>query len=46
MAMAHMFFAVYPLVVGYSAYALVFSKFKSWYSWGLSSLVGFIYAFG
>jgi len=45
-AMDHVFYVVYPLVVGYSMHALVYSKYTSWYSWFLSSLVGFIYAFG
>ena len=35
-----------PLMVGYASYSLLQLKFKSWYSWILSSLVGFIYMFG
>eukprot|EP00614_Pseudopedinella_elastica_P008783 CAMPEP_0172608176 /NCGR_PEP_ID=MMETSP1068-20121228/28275_1 /TAXON_ID=35684 /ORGANISM="Pseudopedinella elastica, Strain CCMP716" /LENGTH=523 /DNA_ID=CAMNT_0013411357 /DNA_START=14 /DNA_END=1585 /DNA_ORIENTATION=+ len=42
----HVFMGVYPLILGYSCYMLNSSKFKSFYSWIISSLVGFIYAFG
>jgi hypothetical protein len=44
--MDHVFLVVYPLAVGYSLHALVYAKHTSFYSWGLSSLVGFVYAFG
>ena len=42
----HLLYVVAPLVFGYSAYSLVQGRHKGWYSWILSSLVGFIYAFG
>lgn len=45
-AMNHLSFVIYPGVVGYALYALAYSKFKSWYSWFINSLVGFIYVFG
>ena len=45
-AMDHLMFLVVPLVAGYSAFALTHYKYKSWYSWVVSSLVSFIYAFG
>ena len=35
-----------PLVTGYAFYSLNVHKHKGWYSWIISSLVGFIYAFG
>jgi hypothetical protein len=35
-----------PLMVGYALYSLFYAKHKSWYSWVLSSMVGFVYAFG
>jgi phosphate/sulfate permease len=37
---------IYPLVIGYAIYSLIYKTHKSWYSWILSSLVGFIYTFG
>lgn len=37
---------IYPLVIIYAAYSLIYETHKSWYSWILSSLVGFIYTFG
>ena len=45
-AMTHLLYAVIPLVVGYACYSLVHSKHKSWYSWVVTSLTGFVYAFG
>jgi len=45
-AMKYMSFIIYPLVVGYSIYSLIYETHKSWYSWILSSLVGAVYAFG
>jgi hypothetical protein len=37
---------VVPLVVGYASYSLVHSSHKGWYSWVVTSLTGFVYAFG
>lgn len=37
---------LFPLMVGYAMYSLFYAKHKSWYSWVLSSMVGFVYAFG
>lgn len=45
-AMRYLSYVLYPLVIGYSIYALVKESHKSWYSWILSSLVGAVYAFG
>lgn len=42
----HLLFVTMPLVTGYGAYSLVHMKHKSWHSWILSTLVGFIYMFG
>jgi hypothetical protein len=39
-------YALYPLVIGYSIYALLYETHKSWYSWVLGSLVGAVYTFG
>lgn len=35
-----------PLMLGYACFSLFYARHKSWYSWVLSSLVGFVYAFG
>ncbi|KAF0700308.1 Aste57867_9121 [Aphanomyces stellatus] len=45
-AVAHVSYVMYPLLVGYAAYQLLYSEHKSWYSWVLSSLTSFVYAFG
>ncbi|GMH64768.1 hypothetical protein TL16_g04038 [Triparma laevis f. inornata] len=45
-ATSHLLYVTMPLMVGYASYSLLQLKFKSWYSWILSSLVGFIYMFG
>jgi Cleft lip and palate transmembrane protein 1 (CLPTM1) len=45
-ATSHLMHLVVPLVVGYAAYSLLYRTHKSWYSWVLNSLVGFVYAFG
>ncbi|KXZ49948.1 hypothetical protein GPECTOR_18g106 [Gonium pectorale] len=45
-AMKYLSYALYPLVIGYSIYALMYKTHKSWYSWVLSSLVGAVYMFG
>lgn len=46
MAMSHLGFVAFPLVVGYACYSLLYDQHKSYYSWVLSSLTGFVYAFG
>jgi hypothetical protein len=45
-AMRYLSFALYPLIIGYSIYSLVYDKHKSWYSWVLASLTGSVYTFG
>ena len=45
-AMRYLSYALYPLVLGYAVYALMYQTHKSWYSWVLNSLVGAVYAFG
>jgi hypothetical protein len=45
-AMKYLGWVLYPLVAGYSVYALMYETHKSWYSWILSSLVGAVYCFG
>jgi hypothetical protein len=45
-ASVYLSYALYPLVIGYSIYSLMYKTHKSWYSWILSSLVGAVYMFG
>lgn len=37
---------LYPLVICFGVYTLVYREHKSWYSWVLSSLTGCVYTFG
>ena len=37
---------LYPCVLGYAIYALIYEKHTSWYSFILNSLVGAVYTFG
>eukprot|EP00892_Ulva_mutabilis_P004689 jgi/Ulvmu1/2592/UM014_0043.1 len=45
-ATRYMSYVLFPLIVGYFIYSLVYDKHKSWYSFVLQSLVGCVYAFG
>lgn len=46
MAMHYLSFALYPLVIGYAIYSLIYNKHKSWYGWILESLTSAVYMFG
>ncbi|KAA8496006.1 CLPTM1-like membrane protein cnrB [Porphyridium purpureum] len=46
MAMRYLSYLIYPLVIAYSVYSLVYKEHRGWYSWLISSLVGAVYAFG
>ena len=45
-AMVYMSYVLYPLVLCYFVYSLVYNTHKSWYSFILTSLVGSVYTFG
>jgi hypothetical protein len=46
MAIKYLIIASIPLLLGYSFWSLKYRQHKSWYSWILRSLVGFVYTFG
>jgi hypothetical protein len=45
-AVANLTMILYPLVVGWSLYALRHYTYKSWYSWLISNLANAVYTFG
>lgn len=45
-ASVYLSYVLFPLVIGYSVYTLIYESHKSWYSWVLNSLVGAVYTFG
>jgi hypothetical protein len=45
-AFQYLSYALYPLLGCYTIYALVYEEHKSWYSFILGTLVGFVYTFG
>lgn len=44
--MYYLSFVLYPVVIGYAIYSLIYHPHKSWYSWTLNSAVNAVYAFG
>ena len=44
--MNYMFYLAIPLIGCYAVYSLFYNEHKSWYSFILNTLVGFIYTFG
>ena len=38
--------AIYPLLICYGIYSLIYQEHKGWYSWILSMLYGFLLTFG
>lgn len=45
-AFKYLGYILYPCLLGYSIYSLLYETHKSWYSYILGTIVGFIYAFG
>lgn len=45
-AFRYLSWALYPLLIGYAIYSLVYEEHKGWYSWVLSMLYGFLLTFG
>jgi hypothetical protein len=45
-AMTYLSWILFPLVLCYAAYSLVYETHKSWYAFILSALVGSVYTFG
>lgn len=45
-ATRYLYYALCPLLVGYTIYSLLYLEHKGWYSFTISTLVGFIYLFG
>ena len=45
-AIKYLTIAALPLLFGYCLWSLKYKEHKSWYSWLLKSLVGFVYTFG
>eukprot|EP00127_Corallochytrium_limacisporum_P007300 Clim_evm41s246 gene=Clim_evmTU41s246 len=46
LAFSYLSYALYPIVVIYSVYSLMYNEHKSWYSFILNTVVGIIYMFG
>ncbi|KAF8354062.1 hypothetical protein PRIPAC_95685 [Pristionchus pacificus] len=46
LAFKYLSWALYPLLVGYAIYSLMYVEQKGWYSWVLNMLYGFLLTFG
>jgi Cleft lip and palate transmembrane protein 1 (CLPTM1) len=46
LAYRYLSWLAYPLLAGYAIYSLYYDEHKSWYSYVLKTLVGFVYMFG
>jgi hypothetical protein len=46
MAFKYLSWLLFPLVVGYACYLLTYHEQKSWYSFSLSTIYGFLLTFG
>ncbi|KAJ3143927.1 hypothetical protein HK101_002945 [Irineochytrium annulatum] len=45
-AFKYLSYVFYPLLVGYAIYSVMYEEHKSWYSYIVGTLVGFVYMFG
>jgi hypothetical protein len=45
-AMKYIYTVFYPLIFGFAMYSLIEKEHSGWYSYSVSTLVGFVYAFG
>eukprot|EP00163_Fabomonas_tropica_P004465 TRINITY_DN1393_c0_g1_i2.p1 TRINITY_DN1393_c0_g1~~TRINITY_DN1393_c0_g1_i2.p1 ORF type:complete len:366 (+),score=107.18 TRINITY_DN1393_c0_g1_i2:1123-2220(+) len=46
LAMKYLSYVLYPLLIAYAIYSLVYDSHKSWYSYFLGTAVGAVYTFG
>ncbi|XP_075224777.1 putative lipid scramblase CLPTM1 [Lycorma delicatula] len=46
LAFKYLSWALYPLLIGYAVYSLLYQEHKGWYSWVLNMLYGFLLTFG
>ncbi len=46
MAFKYLSWILFPLVIGYACYLLMYHEQKSWYSFALSTMYGFLLIFG
>ncbi|PKY40964.1 cleft lip and palate transmembrane protein [Rhizophagus irregularis] len=46
LAFRYLSWIAFPLLIAYAIYSLIYNTHKSWYSFVLTTLVGFVYAFG
>lgn len=46
MAFKYVSYGMYPCLAIYAVYSLMYQEHKSWYSYVIGTLVGFVYAFG
>merc|ERR1719283_720173 len=44
--MRYLSYALFPMIIAYSIYSLIYEEHKGWYQWVLGSLVGSVYTFG
>ncbi|RKO92493.1 cleft lip and palate transmembrane protein 1-domain-containing protein [Blyttiomyces helicus] len=45
-AFKYLSYIIYPCLVGYTIYSMVYEEHKGWYSFIVGTLVGFVYTFG
>jgi hypothetical protein len=45
-AFKYLYLVAGPLLLAYSAYSVVYKEYKSWYSFIVTTLVGFVYTYG